>query len=892
MKLTIDYTKPVGAIKPMNAVNNGPVHIRTADQNLDNFVDYKAARIPFARTHDASFFWRYGGEHTVDVHLIFPSFDADPYDPASYDFYLTDEYMEDIVNAGTQVFYRLGSKIEHESRKYGTMPPKDFRKWAVICEHIIAHLNEGWANGHHFGIKYWEIWNEPDGSGDNDPYVNHKTWGGTREQFYELYEITAKHLRSKFPDIKIGGPALCWVNPDWTKPFLARCKANDVPLDFFSWHLYTADVLQFAPNCRLARQILDEAGFTETESILNEWNYVTSFCDAKWFESLKTEKSLKGAAFIAAAMSCCQNEPLDLLMYYDARPCEMNGLFSTGYYEKLKGYYAISAWSDLSELGTQCEALSEIRDVYVTAAKDSEGRAMSLISYYTDSPDAKPKTFLVKLTGAPSEELTLARLLAAMLVSLVACGTGAASEDTTASDTTTAPESTETTALVPDLPDTDWEGREFRVLGRENTDYPQFTNFEIYAESENGDVVNDAVFRRNSSIEDKYNVKISQTLFDDPEVKLQKAIMANEDNYDIAFTEIRNCSPLALEGYFYDLNDVEHIDFTKPWWNPEVNENLAFGDNVFLTTSDFSLRDKNRAYILVHNRDMVESFQLDPIVDLVRSGKWTLDRMSEYSKLVAADLYGDGMEGIVDRWGLGMDSFNAFGLLVYGGGNRITTRGENGKLELTVNTERMVDTIEKAVELACDTETAFFCNDMVGKVDSDPWYAMNDTFTANNALFISTFPHELKKYSAACDFTYQIIPAPKLDEEQEKYYSLADVYGMVFGIPISTQTPEFSGFMLEALSAASTDTTLPAYIEITCKVKHTYDPDSADMLDIIFDGIVYDFGHVTNLGNMRTIIIDNIANSKSNNFSSAYASAESSAKAALEKLLEQVDALG
>ena len=138
MKLKIDYSATAGKIKPMNAVNNGPVYTKNADQNSGNLTTYTAANIPFARTHDASFCAKYGGEHTVDVHMIFPDFDADPDSPESYDFQLTDEYMEAIQLAGTEVFYRLGSKIEHNSKKYGTVPPKDFKKWAVICEHIIA----------------------------------------------------------------------------------------------------------------------------------------------------------------------------------------------------------------------------------------------------------------------------------------------------------------------------------------------------------------------------------------------------------------------------------------------------------------------------------------------------------------------------------------------------------------------------------------------------------------------------------------------------------------------------------------------------------------------------------------------------------------------------------
>ena len=92
--ITIDFNKTLGKVKPMHAVNNGPVYKFAADQRITNIDHFRNAGIPYARTHDASFYATYGGEHTVDVNFIFPDFDADPYDPESYDFCLTDEYLK------------------------------------------------------------------------------------------------------------------------------------------------------------------------------------------------------------------------------------------------------------------------------------------------------------------------------------------------------------------------------------------------------------------------------------------------------------------------------------------------------------------------------------------------------------------------------------------------------------------------------------------------------------------------------------------------------------------------------------------------------------------------------------------------------------------------------
>ncbi len=392
MNITIRYDHITGKIKPMNAVNNAPVYRPGSEQDTGNLTTYKAANIPYARTHDASFYW----EHSVDVHLIFPNFDADPCDPASYDFFYTDKYMQSIEMAGTKPFYRFGAHIEHGEKRYGTIPPKDFKKWAVICEHIIRHYNEGWADGFRMGIEYWEIWNEPDGA---------PNWTGTPEEYFEMYAIASRHLKECFPDIKLGGPALA-SHRDWADRFLTFVKEENLPLDFFSWHAYAQKVPDMAAMSHEFRNKLDEHGLTEVESYLNEWNYVCGWRGEGWTKSLETEKSMKGAAFIAGVMSVCQTAPVDMLMYYDARPCAMNGLFDFVSFRPLKGYYPVKTWGEMLTLGSACEAVSDIPDIYATAATDGNTR-MTMLTYFTDEETAFPKTFQVEITGAGDRELSL-----------------------------------------------------------------------------------------------------------------------------------------------------------------------------------------------------------------------------------------------------------------------------------------------------------------------------------------------------------------------------------------------------------------------------------------------------------------------------------------------------
>ena len=271
-KISVDFTKTLGKVKPMHSVNNGPIYKFSADQRITNIDHYIAAGIPYARTHDASFCSTYGGEHIVDVNMIFTDFSKDPTLPESYDFTLTDDYLRMIEAGGAKVYYRLGSKIEHWPKKYNTLVPKDFHQWAVVCEHIIRHYTEGWANGFHMDIEYWEIWNEPDLDPDDSDHK--RCWGGTAKQFYELYCVAHKHLKACFPHLKIGGPACAGLHEDWLDGFFRAMQDNDIKPDFFSWHVYASKIEKVRKQIRFARELLDKYGFAETESILNEWNYV------------------------------------------------------------------------------------------------------------------------------------------------------------------------------------------------------------------------------------------------------------------------------------------------------------------------------------------------------------------------------------------------------------------------------------------------------------------------------------------------------------------------------------------------------------------------------------------------------------------------------------------
>ncbi len=401
-KLKFDLWKNDGHFKIMSATNGGPWHKRHAgDQWRTNFETYKAARIPYSRNHDSGEVGIYGGPYSHDITKIFPDFNADVENPDSYDFACTDESIMVTLDAGTETFFRLGQTIEHQIKKHATIPPADFNKWALICEHIIRHYNYGWADGYELGIKYWEIWNEPEL--DTEDSENKRTWGGTKEQFFDLYEITSKHLKKCFPELKIGGPAAAF-REEWVEEFLCEMKKRDVEIDFFSWHIYCTEPAHMIEREKRVRNMLVKNGYGDSESILNEWNYVKDW-GGQFVYSIKTIHGMKGAAFTMACMTAAQHSSIDMLMYYDTRPSIFCGAFDYYTCEPLKGYYPFYWYGMFYDMDHEVICENELENIYTLCGVDKKGKTLTVVTHYSDNDNAEDKEIEIEFSRKGTYEI-------------------------------------------------------------------------------------------------------------------------------------------------------------------------------------------------------------------------------------------------------------------------------------------------------------------------------------------------------------------------------------------------------------------------------------------------------------------------------------------------------
>lgn len=404
--IAIDFGLTNGLLRPLHGVNRGPL---VAGGIVDLTERHRELGIPFNRLHDS----HWPNSDVVDIHSVFPDSAADPANAGNYQFAFTDEYLLGVRQTGAEIIYRLGESIEHTRIKRYVHPPKDPERWAAVCLGIIRHYNEGWADGMRLGIRYWEIWNEP----ENRPVM----WTGTDDQLLRLYKTTARAIRQHDPKLKVGGPGFGYTGSfvdgrfetsSFVSNFLATCRQEEVPLDFFSWHCYTDDPGELVARAKAIRSLLDANGFQKTESHLNEWNYLPQ---KSWTPLLRsaapevrqaaygTMSGHAGAAFIAASLIRLQDAPVDVCNLFHAETGAF-GLF-TEQGVPLPNFHAVRAFRDLLHTPSRVHASAPGNYSVAAGVATSRRHAQVLIASFGGN-----STLQVTLKNLPWDGTTTAEV--------------------------------------------------------------------------------------------------------------------------------------------------------------------------------------------------------------------------------------------------------------------------------------------------------------------------------------------------------------------------------------------------------------------------------------------------------------------------------------------------
>lgn len=491
---------------------------------------------------------------------------------------------------------------------------------------------------------------------------------------------------------------------------------------------------------------------------------------------------------------------------------------------------------------------------------------------------------------------SIAMLLGCLLAvsALASCGSGDTGSVDTAADTasgTTVPAETESTRLMPDLPEADYGGYVFRVGHWEHTGWESRACHDIYAEAENGDTINDAVYTRNLEVFEKYNFSITleNVLFDALVTRVKNAVSAGDDVYDLAYLRLYEQKNLVSGGYFIDFNTIPNIDLSMPWWDQGCVESLTVDGKLYLAASSINISDENATASILFNKQIAANNDLEDPYQLVRDGKWTMDKMREMYSDVSADVNGDGQMDGDDLWGFlgGTDVAPCFYI---GSGGTVVSRDKDGGLYDSMGSDKNFAIVEKVQEIM--TDEANFYNHHLGtqalKSTDDNQY--RDLFSDGHGLFFWSRLDEVTTLRGM-ETDFGILPTPKFDEAQENYISFVSQHIMgLMSIPNTASDLARTGTILEALAAESYYTLTPAYYDVALKSKASRDDESAEMLDLIFANRIYDLGEYFNFGGIFDAI-NTVCQNESKGIASEYEKKATAFTKALDKWVEEIEAL-
>ena len=473
------------------------------------------------------------------------------------------------------------------------------------------------------------------------------------------------------------------------------------------------------------------------------------------------------------------------------------------------------------------------------------------------------------------------RLMSVMMLMSIALN-GCAESETSDSETTTSTDTqTETSALpdlYSDLPTGDYGGETFTIL---NTSF-DYAEYRLDAEELNGDNFNDAVYNRTRKVEELLSVDIEvinrDYWADNPVTDITNQVMSGDDSTDLCSLGMAKNIPAIASGIYLDLNDVDELNFDKPWW---FHSNLKYYEvdgKLYTANSDASANMHDSLWAVFFNKDLAADANLGDIYKLVKDGDWTLDKMRELIEVSYNDIDGDGDMDKDDQWGLMTHYGSSFGFM-----HGCNVRGidiEDGMPIITDVDDRYFDVVDTIKQLFT-ADGVMTNNNHQGQFG----YTCVDGFSMGKGMFLAEVLGNAS-YFRDSNVNFGIVPYPKYDSEQENYIAYYSPAANGFCIPKTVKDISRAGTVLEVMSAYGYEMIRPAYYNIILTGRNTRDDESAEMLDIMFANTECDMAYLYQWGGYSDKLISVMTTSADT--VSTLTAARPAAEAAIQKYIDSI----
>ncbi len=433
------------------------------------------------------------------------------------------------------------------------------------------------------------------------------------------------------------------------------------------------------------------------------------------------------------------------------------------------------------------------------------------------------------------KRLNLTCAILAMLL-LASCGDGASKTPAVTDAPDNSGDTVETAPVTeaydgPVLPEADFGGETFSFYNTCMCDWMAINR--VTADEETGDTLNDAVFRRNALIEERYNVKLAEVQNMDNALKnVMNFVTAGDSTHSIFLLREEPAFNVVLQSGAMDFADIPHLNLDREWWLQSSLESMSIDNRVFYGISTFDTTHYDGTSALFFNKTMAADFDLDSPYEMVENGTWTIDRLREMAMAVSSDLNGDGKWDEQDRYGYTSHEFLVTRYLAAALEAPMSlSKDGDDMLAFTMTGEDYINRLLKVSEF-CKKDAGFYHPKATSENHGGYEY-----FISGNVLFYNeTLGNAQKLRQMTLDFG--ILPPPKYDEAQENYYSdVIEAYFML--VPVTNADLDRTGILMEALAYESLDTVMTAAYDGMLQGIVSRDTESEASLDIIFGNLSY-----------------------------------------------------
>lgn len=383
------------------------------------------------------------------------------------------------------------------------------------------------------------------------------------------------------------------------------------------------------------------------------------------------------------------------------------------------------------------------------------------------------------------------------------------------------------------------DGTVITVLMRDSDTW----NRELYAESENGDMLNDVVYKRNLQLEEDLNFKF-EFIKSPSKEDSQRTIVAEYESggssdLDLVLNYAYYSTGAALRDCYENLHSIETMNVENPWWNSTYVDAATINDQLYFIVGDLNLSVVDRSLAIYYNATLASEYQLGDLYEIVLDGQWTIDLLLEYTKDTWVDTNQSGTIDVADKIGiisiLGSEAYDGF-LSAFG--IDILAKNADGGLDIVWDVEKVSSAIDYQINLFSNNNGAFLHSNHTD---------LCNKFTNNEALFwlYTIYASSSTNQSLrSMDSAYGLLPIPKYNLDQDKYYTTAqDAYGIMSVMSTSRQIPAV-GTVFEEWNYRSYMDILPVYCEVIMKTRYLNDVESGMIFDLILDSIKFDTGMV------------------------------------------------